>query len=113
MSNVSQSLVNATFDREMLWEQLKTIEDPDVHVNIVDLGLVYRVDGDILNKTITVVMTLTSPSCPMADFLLRSVEDLVSTLYPEYKVHVQLVWDPPWNMDMISEIGKMELGIFA
>ncbi|UPA28473.1 MAG: metal-sulfur cluster assembly factor [Verrucomicrobiota bacterium] len=113
MSSVPQSSIGTTFDREMLWEQLKTIEDPDVHVNIVDLGLIYQVDGDIENKTITVVMTLTSPSCPMGDFLLRSVEDLVLTLYPEYEAQVQLVWDPPWNMDMISEIGKLELGIFV
>lgn len=104
---------STTFDREMLWEQLKTIEDPDVHVNIVDLGLVYQVEGDDDQKTVTITMTLTSPACPMGDFLIRSVEDLAATLYPDYKITVQLTWDPPWNMDMISALGKMELGIWG
>ncbi|MDR1434998.1 MAG: metal-sulfur cluster assembly factor [Puniceicoccales bacterium] len=96
-------------DCEFLWQQLKTVQDPDVHVNIVDLGLVYAIEAE--SDAIHVTMTLTSPSCPMGDFLIDSVRQTLSPMHPKGIVRVELVWDPPWNQDMISEIGKMELGL--
>ncbi|MDR2812683.1 MAG: metal-sulfur cluster assembly factor [Puniceicoccales bacterium] len=97
-------------DGEFLFQQLRTIEDPDVHINVVDLGLIYAIeensDGDIV-----VAMTLTSPSCPMGNFLIESIKRTLTSIYPDREIVVNLIWDPPWNRNMISEEGKMELGI--
>lgn len=98
-------------DEESVWQQLKTVEDPDVHVNIVDLGLVYSVAINNAAQSVHVTMTLTSPSCPMGEVIFSSVRDVVSSILPEYNVDVELVWDPPWNSDMITDFGKMELGL--
>jgi metal-sulfur cluster biosynthetic enzyme len=96
-------------DCEFLWQRLRTIEDPDVQVNIVDLGLIYTIEDK--GDEIYVAMTLTSPSCPMGDFLVASVEQTIAAIYPDRKIAVTLVWDPPWHQDMITEMGKMELGV--
>ncbi|MDR0590760.1 MAG: metal-sulfur cluster assembly factor [Puniceicoccales bacterium] len=96
-------------DCEFLWQQLRTIEDPDVHVNIVDLGLIYAIEEK--ENEISVTMTLTSPACPMGDFLLTAVKRTTAAIYPDVKINVSLVWDPPWHRDMITEMGKMELGM--
>ncbi|MDR2807004.1 MAG: metal-sulfur cluster assembly factor [Puniceicoccales bacterium] len=99
-------------DCEFLWQQLKTVDDPDVHVNIVDLGLVYAIETKLNEgEEIHVTMTLTSPSCPMGDFLIDAVRKTLVAVCPHQTIKVELVWDPPWNPDMISEIGKMELGL--
>jgi metal-sulfur cluster biosynthetic enzyme len=97
-------------DNEFLLQQLKMVEDPDVHVNVVDLGLIYGIE-EIGEGKISVAMTLTSPSCPMGDFLLDSVRQRMLSIYPDREIEVHLIWDPPWNRDMITEVGKMELGI--
>ncbi|MDR0740926.1 MAG: metal-sulfur cluster assembly factor [Puniceicoccales bacterium] len=97
-------------DSEFLFQQLKTVEDPDVHVNVVDLGLIYTIE-ESTDGPIVVAMTLTSPSCPMGDFLIESVKQTIASIHPEREIIVNLVWDPPWNQDMITEVGKMELGI--
>ncbi|MDR1906780.1 MAG: metal-sulfur cluster assembly factor [Puniceicoccales bacterium] len=97
-------------DSEFLFQQLKTVDDPDVHVNVVDLGLIYSIEENT-DGHIVVAMTLTSPSCPMGDFLTESVKQTIASIYPDRKILIHLTWDPPWNQDMISEIGKMELGI--
>ncbi|MDR2372446.1 MAG: metal-sulfur cluster assembly factor [Puniceicoccales bacterium] len=97
-------------DSEFLFQQLKTVEDPDVHVNVVDLGLIYTIE-ESTDGSIVVAMTLTSPSCPMGDFLIESIKQMIASIHPEREIVVNLVWDPPWNQDMITEVGKMELGI--
>jgi metal-sulfur cluster biosynthetic enzyme len=97
-------------DSEFLFQQLKTVEDPDVHVNVVDLGLIYTIE-ESADGPLVVAMTLTSPSCPMGDFLIESVRQTIASIHPEREIVVNLVWDPPWNQDMITEVGKMELGI--
>ncbi|MDR1366322.1 MAG: metal-sulfur cluster assembly factor [Puniceicoccales bacterium] len=97
-------------DSDFLFQQLKTVEDPDVHVNVVDLGLIYGIE-ESSDGHIVVVMTLTSASCPMGDFLIESIKQTILSIHPGREVVVNLVWDPPWNQDMISEVGKMELGI--
>lgn len=96
-------------DTEILWQQLKTIFDPDLHINIVDLGLIYSITAT--NEEIKVVMTLTSPFCPMADFLLEEVKNKIMLLVSNVNVNVELTWDPAWTKDMITEEGKMELGM--
>lgn len=91
-------------------EMLKTVYDPEIPVNIYDLGLVYKIDYTTDDKTLHVDMTLTAPSCPAADFILEDVrQKLMSVKGPE-KVDLRLVFEPEWNQDMMSEEAKLELG---
>lgn len=94
---------------EQIVRMLKTVYDPEIPVNIYDLGLIYSVDvADDSNVTIT--MTLTAPNCPAADFILEDVRLKVESI-PEVKnVVVNLTFDPEWNKDMMSEEAKLELG---
>ena len=91
-------------------EMLRTVFDPEIPVNVYDLGLIYRIDYDVDAKTLHVDMTLTAPSCPAADFILEDVrQKLVSIKGPE-KVDLRLVFDPVWDQSMMSEEEKLELG---
>jgi len=91
-------------------EMLKTVFDPEIPVNIYDLGLVYKIDYTPDDRTLHVDMTLTAPSCPAADFILEDVrQKLMSVKGPE-KVDLRLVFEPEWNQDMMSEEAKLELG---
>jgi metal-sulfur cluster biosynthetic enzyme len=105
-----------SIDAEWFWEQLKTVFDPDVHVNVVDLGLIYSIDvephsvDDVSTFHVLVQMTLTSPACPMGDYLLAEVKKCIEQHPSVLEAVVELVWDPPWHKDMITEAGKMELG---
>jgi probable FeS assembly SUF system protein SufT len=99
--------------KEAIWEQLKTCYDPEIPVNIVDLGLVYdcevQEDGSMTN--VEVKMTLTAPGCGMGPSIAADVQRKIMTLPGVDSADVDLVWDPPWNQDMISEEGKMKLGM--
>ncbi len=90
-------------------EMLATVNDPEIPVNIYELGLIYDVeinaDGDV-----RVVMTLTTPNCPVAESMPGEVEDRVGTVPGVRSVFVDLVWDPPWTPDRMSEAAKLELG---
>lgn len=91
-------------------ELLKTVFDPEIPVNVYDLGLIYRIEYTEEDKTLHVDMTLTAPSCPAADFILEDVrQKLVSIKGPE-KVDLRLVFEPEWNQDMMTEEAKLELG---
>jgi len=91
-------------------EMLKTVYDPEIPVNIYDLGLIYKIDYTESDKTLHVDMTLTAPSCPAADFILEDVrQKLVSIKGPE-KVDLRMVFEPEWTQDMMSEEAKLELG---
>ncbi|MDE6297465.1 MAG: metal-sulfur cluster assembly factor [Muribaculaceae bacterium] len=91
-------------------EMLRTVFDPEIPVNVYDLGLIYKIDYETENKTLHVDMTLTAPSCPAADFIVEDVrQKLVSIEGPE-KVDLRLVFEPEWNQDMMSEEAKLELG---
>lgn len=91
-------------------EMLRTVFDPEIPVNVYDLGLIYKIDYDQSDKTLHVDMTLTAPSCPAADFILEDVrQKLVSIEGPE-KVDLRLVFEPEWSQDMMSEEAKLELG---
>ncbi|MAY83146.1 MAG: SUF system Fe-S cluster assembly protein [Flavobacteriales bacterium] len=88
---------------------LKTIYDPEIPVNIYELGLVYEVKVDE-NFDVKVDMTLTSPNCPVAESLPAEVESKVAGLWSVKSAKVEIVWDPPWDKDMMSEEAKFELG---
>lgn len=91
-------------------EMLRTVFDPEIPVNVYDLGLIYKIDYEEENKTLHVDMTLTAPSCPAADFIVEDVrQKLVSIEGPE-KVDLRLVFEPEWTQDMMSEEAKLELG---
>ena len=92
-------------------ELLKTVYDPEIPVNIYDLGLIYRIElSDDLTQ-LDVDMTLTAPSCPMADFLVEDVRQKLETIEELKNVNVQLVFEPEWDKDMMSEEAKLELGM--
>ena len=95
--------------KENIIEELKKIYDPELPVNIYELGLVYdiKVDG---NKA-QIKMTLTSPNCPVAESLPKEVENSAMQVDGIDKVDLQLVWDPPWTQDMMSEAAKLELNL--
>jgi probable FeS assembly SUF system protein SufT len=96
-------------DEKIVWDQLKTCYDPEIPVNIVDLGLVYdcRVDGG----SVEVKMTLTAPGCGMGPVICEEARAKIMTLPGVTDARVELVWDPPWNQSMISEVGRMQLGM--
>jgi len=88
---------------------LKTVYDPEIPVNVYDLGLIYEVDIDD-DKNVTITMTLTAPNCPAADFILEDVRYKVQSVPGVNNVIVDLTFEPEWNKDMLSEEAKLELG---
>ena len=90
-------------------EVLKSIYDPEIPVNIYDLGLIYDVRMDDDNSA-TITMTLTAPNCPIADDILLSVKESVEAIDAVRNVTINLVFDPPWSKDMMSEEALFELG---
>ena len=86
------------------------IYDPEIPVNIYDLGLIYDVKVDDKNN-VDVKMTLTTPNCPVAESLPMEVENTVKEVKEVNKVNLELVWDPPWDKSMITEAGKLELNL--
>ena len=96
--------------QESVIEVLRTVYDPEIPVNIYDLGLIYRIELNDAADELSVDMTLTAPNCPAADFILEDVRQKLETISGLTKVDVQLVFEPEWNKDMMSEEAKMELG---
>jgi FeS assembly SUF system protein len=90
-------------------DMLKTIYDPEIPVDIFELGLIYEVQIDE-DKNVEIQMTLTSPNCPVAESLPKEVEEKVSGIDGITKATVNIVFDPPWDKDMMSEEAKLELG---
>lgn len=100
-------------DTDFLWQRLKTVFDPEVFVNIVDLGLVYSIKTSGPDDACSVIVdvTLTSPGCPLADTIISDIKEALSAIDWCKNVEVNLVFDPPWNKNMITEVGMMELGL--
>ena len=101
-------------DEKAVWEQLKQCFDPEIPVNIVDLGLVY--DCQLIHKPeggskVEVKMTLTAPGCGMGPAIAHDAQSKLLSIEGVDEADVQLVWDPPWNQNMISEAGRMKLGM--
>ena len=91
-------------------EEIKKIYDPEIPVNIYELGLIYKVEVDEKNK-VNVDMTLTSPNCPVAESLQKQVKDNIMKIEGVKDVDLKLVWEPPWDKDKMSEAAKLELNI--
>ena len=95
--------------KEKIIEEIKKIYDPELPVNIYELGLIYDVQVD--NNLARIKMTLTSPNCPVAESLPNDVKDGAMQVEEIEDVDVQLVWDPPWTKDMMSDAAKLELNL--
>lgn len=94
---------------EDILQALRGVNDPEVGVNIVDLGLVYSME--IQGDNVRIVMTMTTPACPMHSYLTEEVREAILSQHDEVEnISVELVWDPPWSPQMISEKGKRQLG---
>jgi metal-sulfur cluster biosynthetic enzyme len=97
------------FTKEDIIGALKTIFDPEIPVNIWDMGLIY--DIDISEKLVRIEMTFTSPTCPMMEELLAQVKDAVSKIVAPIPVKVDLVWEPAWDLSRMSDAAKIELDL--
>ncbi|WP_159523255.1 iron-sulfur cluster assembly protein [Sunxiuqinia indica] len=96
---------------DLIIENLKEVYDPEIPVNIYDLGLIYNIDVDENNKA-SVIMTLTAPGCPVADMLVEDTRQAAITAEGVDDAHVELTFDPPWEKSMMSEEARLELGFF-
>jgi probable FeS assembly SUF system protein SufT len=99
---------------KLIWDQLKTCYDPEIPVNIVDLGLIYDCHIESIGNNeykVAVKMTLTAPGCGMGPVLQQDVQNKLLGIDPVQDVQVELVWDPPWNQSMLTEAAKLQLGL--
>ena len=94
---------------ERIVEMLKTVYDPEIPVNVYDLGLIYRIDLQD-DGALTLDMTLTAPNCPAADFILEDIRQKVESVEGVTSAQVNLVFEPEWDKDMMTEEAKLELG---
>ena len=109
MSNLAQDSTGQ-LTREALIEALRTVYDPEIPVNIYDLGLIYRLECDAAGKVL-VEMTLTSPACPVAGTLPHEVGRVIDAVPGVTDAVVRLVWSPPWTQDLMSEAAQLQLGL--
>ena len=96
--------------KEKIIIEIKKIYDPEIPVNIYELGLIYDIKVDEKNN-VKINMTLTSPNCPVAESLPKEVKDSIMEIKEVNKVDLDLVWDPPWDKSMMSESAKLELNL--
>ena len=96
--------------KDLIIDEIRKIYDPEIPVNIYELGLIYdiRVENE---KSAKIKMTLTTPNCPVAETLPKEVKDVAMQVDGIEEVDLELVWDPPWNKDMMSEAAKLELNL--
>ncbi len=96
---------------DLIINNLKEVYDPEIPVNVYDLGLIYNVDIDQNNKA-SIVMTLTAPGCPVADVLVEEITEAAKAVDTIENVDVELTFEPPWDKSMMSEEARLELGFF-
>ena len=96
--------------KQKVIEEIKKIFDPEIPVNIYELGLIYKIEVDEKNN-VTVDMTLTSPNCPVAESLPNEVKENIMKVEGVSDVDLKLVWEPPWDKDKMSEAAKLELNL--
>lgn len=96
---------------DKVWELLKSCYDPEIPVNVVDLGLVYECKISPDHKSVEIKMTLTAPGCGMGPVLVADIEQKIHSLKEVETVKVELVFDPPWNRSMMSDVAKLQLGM--
>ena len=111
-SKTDSKPVSGPFREEMIREQLKTVYDPEIPVNIADLGLIYQAASTPVEggRRVHVRMSLTAPGCSMSDVIKAEVERKLAALPEVSEVKVEVVFDPPWNRGMMSEAAKLQLG---
>jgi FeS assembly SUF system protein len=97
--------------KDMIIEGLRTVYDPEIPINIYDLGLIYEIDISS-DGALKVTMTLTTAGCPVAELMPQMIADAAASVVGVGEVEVHLVWDPPWNTDLMSEDAKLALGLF-
>ena len=101
--------MTAPLDTELIRDALRKVVDPEVGANIVDLGLVYRIE--LTGRQLLVEMTMTSPACPMGDLIVDDAHAELDRVLPaDVSVSIQVVWEPPWNPSMMSEQCRLRLG---
>lgn len=115
-SKASSSIRTREDVERLVWGALKTVYDPEIPVNIVDLGLIYScaleaAQGGAAYR-VDIKMTLTAPGCPMAPVIQQDVESKLMALEDVREVNVELVWDPPWNQSMLTDAAKLSLGLY-
>ena len=97
--------------KEKIIDEIKKIYDPEIPVNIFELGLIYKIELNSDSKKVLIEMTLTSPNCPVAESLPNSVKENILKIDGIEDVDLKLVWDPPWTKDKMSEAAKLELNL--
>lgn len=112
----ASTLADGAPDPESIWAQLRQVYDPEIPVNIVDLGLVYTMDVEKVSEPqpghrVNVAMTLTAPGCGMGPAIAEDAKGKILLVPGVSDADVRITWDPPWNQSMISEEGKMKLGL--
>jgi len=95
---------------EKIKECLKNIFDPEIPINIYDLGLIYNIEADT-NGKINLTMTLTSPNCPMVDQMVQEIHDKITAISGVSELHINIVFDPPWSKDSMSDEALLSLGL--
>ena len=108
--------INATDKdiEDVIWQQLRTCYDPEIPINIVDLGLIYRCDVALTEdgqRSINIDMTLTAPGCGMGEILVQDAQEKIAIIPTVADVHVELVFDPPWNTNMMSDEARLQTGL--
>ena len=103
-------MINKTEIEQKIVEALKTVYDPEIPVNVYDLGIIYRIELSE-NGDVDIDMTLTAPNCPMADELIEDIRSIVKSIDGIRGVSINLVFDPPWSKDMLSESALLDLGL--
>ncbi len=104
-------LENLSQEEQKVVNVIKTVIDPEVEINIVDLGLIYKVEINDNDKIIYVTMTLSARGCPVGDTIIKHVETVVEANWQDYKADVELVWEPEWTPEMITDEGKKFLNM--
>ena len=100
---------NSISKKDQIIEEIKKVYDPELPVNIYELGLIY--DIQVNEKKVKIKMTLTTPNCPVAESLPKEVKDVAMQVKDVEEVDLELVWDPPWTKDMMSDAAKLELNL--
>ena len=106
-------IVEGPFEEERVWEQLRTVFDPEIPVNLVDLGLIYRCEAVPLpdgGQRVEIAMSMTAPGCGMGDVLKEDVRRKVQSVPGVREVKVEVVWDPPWDASRMSDAARLQLG---
>lgn len=114
VSTAEKAVADGEFDEKLVWEQMRLCFDPEIPVNIVDLGLIYSVsiaDRPEGGRKVDVKMTLTAPGCGMGDVLRQDVARRVGAMAGVGEVNVEMVFEPPWNQGMMTDAARLQLGL--